>query len=68
MPFPRRVFPRKPPLGQRRCPACGLLLSLSSIEPTGKIDEDERTFECVQCAYSETVTIKHVLAFEPAQE
>jgi hypothetical protein len=37
---------------------CGLPLFLSHIEPSGKIDHDQRTFECSTCAYAETVTVK----------
>jgi hypothetical protein len=31
---------------------------LSQIEPSEKIDHDERIFECSTCAYAETVTVK----------
>jgi hypothetical protein len=30
---------------------------LTCIDPTDKIDEDERTFECAVCAYAETATV-----------
>ena len=48
----------KPPIGQRRCPACGLPMSLVCIQPTHDAGEDERTFECGKCAYRETVIVK----------
>jgi ribosomal protein S27AE len=44
----------KPPVGQRRCPKCGLPMFLSQIELTETLHEDQRKFECVQCAYAET--------------
>jgi hypothetical protein len=31
---------------------------LSCIEPSDKDDHDQRTFECLTCAYAETVTVK----------
>jgi hypothetical protein len=31
---------------------------LSSIEPSDEANCDERTFECSQCAYAETMTVK----------
>ena len=31
---------------------------LARIEPSDEADRDERTFECVQCAYAETTTVK----------
>jgi len=50
--------PTKPPIGQRRCPKCGLPMFLSEIEATEKDHEDLRTFECQQCSYAETVTVQ----------
>jgi len=47
-----------PPVGERRCPNCGLPMFLSRIEPSDQADHDQRTFECTTCAYAETVTIK----------
>jgi len=58
MPQPRKFFPAKPPVGLRRCPSCGLPMLLARIEPSDEADRDERTFECVQCAYAETTTVK----------
>ena len=58
MPFPRRVTPLKPPIGQRRCPKCGLPMFLAEIEATEKVQEDLRTFECQQCFYAETETVQ----------
>jgi hypothetical protein len=52
---PQAFDPTKPPVGQRRCPTCGLPMSLSQIEPIERMHEEQRTFECVQCAYAETV-------------
>jgi hypothetical protein len=31
---------------------------LSQIEPTDQAGYDERTFECSECAYAETFTVK----------
>ena len=58
MPQPRKFHVRKPPIGQRRCPACGLPMFLVCIEPTDDAGEDERTVECSKCAYAETVIVK----------
>jgi ribosomal protein S27AE len=58
MPQPRKFRLAKPPIGQRRCPACGLPMFLVRIEPTDDAGEDERTFECGKCAYAETVIVK----------
>ena len=58
MPQPRRPDPTPPPVGQRRCPACGLLMFLACIEPTDDAGQDARTFECSKCAYAETVIVK----------
>lgn len=58
MPFPRRTIPRKPPPGQRRCPACGQLMFLATIEPADLADYDERTYECMECAFAETETVR----------
>jgi hypothetical protein len=58
MPQARKFFRLKPPIGQRRCPSCGLPMLLSHIEPSDETDHDERTFECVLCAYAETTAVK----------
>ena len=58
MPQPRKFRLPKPPIGQRRCPACGLPMFLVCIEPTDDAGKDERTFECSKCAYAETVIVK----------
>jgi hypothetical protein len=58
MPFPRRVISKKPPIGERRCPACGIPLLLAAVEPTDQADHDERTFECSGCVYAETVIVQ----------
>lgn len=58
MPFPRRFIPKKPPIGQRRCPACGHLMFLARIEPTDQAGRDQRTYECVECAFAETETVQ----------
>jgi hypothetical protein len=52
---PQNFDPTDPPVGQRRCPKCGLPMVLSQIESGERTLEDQRTFECVQCAYAETV-------------
>ena len=48
----------EPPSAQRRCPVCGRLLFLAEIVPTERSHEDQRTFECATCAYSETVVVQ----------
>lgn len=58
MPQPHNFDPTRPPLGQRRCPACGVPMFLLCIEPSDKDGHDQRTFECLTCAYTETVTVK----------
>jgi len=58
MPQPRRLARIKPPIGQRRCPSCGLPLLLSRIEASEDLDYDERIFECSLCAYAETTTVR----------
>jgi hypothetical protein len=58
MPRPLRFDPTTPPpVGQRRCPKCGVLMLLTLIEPTEQADDDQRTFECWSCSYSETVVV-----------
>ncbi len=57
MPLPQKFDPANPPLGQRRCPKCGLPLFLSCIEPSDQDDHDQRTFECSKCVYAETVIV-----------
>jgi ribosomal protein S27AE len=57
MPLPQKFDPANPPLGQRRCPKCGLPLFLSCIKPSDQDDHDQRTFECSKCAYAETVIV-----------
>ena len=58
MPQPHNFDPINPPLGQRRCPKCGLPMFLSHIDPSDEAGYDERTFECTTCAYAETTTVK----------
>jgi hypothetical protein len=58
MPRPHNFDPT-PPVGQRRCPKCGLPMFLSLIEPTYQADQDERTFECTTSAYAETLSVKY---------
>jgi hypothetical protein len=58
MPRPRRFDPMTPPpVGQRRCPKCGVPMLLTLIEPTEQAYDDQRTFECWSCSYSETVVV-----------
>ena len=58
MPQPRKFVPVKPPIGQRRCPSCGLPMLLSRVEPSDEVGRDEHTFECAACAYAETTTVR----------
>jgi hypothetical protein len=50
--------PRLPPVGKRRCPACGVPMLVAQIQPSGPEHHDLRTFECSTCDYGETVTVK----------
>ena len=47
----------KSPIGQWRCPKCGLPMFLACIEPAIEVDHERRTFECSTCAYGETITV-----------
>ena len=58
MPQPHRPDPASAPIGQRRCPKCGLPMFLSQIEPADTVGQDRRTFECTTCAYAEIVTVQ----------
>ena len=55
MPQPRDLM--TPPIGQRRCPGCGVPMFLSEAEMT-EVHEDLRTFECQLCSYAETVAVQ----------
>jgi hypothetical protein len=57
MPLPHNVYFGNPPIGQRRCPACGFPMSPASIE-LNRLDHEEQTYECATCAYAETVLVK----------
>ena len=59
MPQPRGFGRKMAPMGTRRCPKCSVPLFLTSIEPTGKADHDQRTFECSTCTYAEVVAVKY---------
>ena len=56
--MPQRRDLSIPPIGERRCPKCGLPLLLSVIEPAEGTHEDLRTFECRECYYAETVAVQ----------
>jgi hypothetical protein len=58
MPQPRRLHLTRPPIGQRRCPTCGLPMLLSYIQPADKDGYDERIFECLKCDYAETEVVQ----------
>jgi hypothetical protein len=58
MPQPRKYVRVRPPIGERRCPLCGVPMFLSHIEPSQETGHDERTFECSLCAYAETAGVK----------
>ena len=58
MPQPRRLNLRPPPIGQRRCPTCGLPMLLAYIQPADKDGYNERIFECTKCAYAETDVVQ----------
>ena len=45
-------------MGQRRCPACGQLMFLASIEPSTQAGHDQRTYECMECAFAETEIVQ----------
>ena len=57
--FESHVFdPTNPSPAQLRCPKCGASMFLSQIDPTDKAGQDERTFECSECAYSEKIVVQ----------
>jgi len=58
MPQPHYFDASDAPIGNRRCPKCGLIMLLSEIDPSAEDGCDERTFECTLCAYAETITVK----------
>jgi hypothetical protein len=58
MPQPHHFDSTKPPVGQRRCPVCGVPMFLASIEASDQAGHDQRTFECVTCDFSEKATAK----------
>jgi hypothetical protein len=58
MPQPRKFSQIKPPIGERRCPSCGLPMLLTCMGPSEEPEYDERTFECSSCAYAETTSVK----------
>jgi hypothetical protein len=57
VPRPQNFKPTPPPLAQRPCPNCGVPMLLTLIELTEQVDDDQRTFECWTCSYSETVVV-----------
>lgn len=58
MPQPHNFDPTQL-AGHRECPVCGLPMFLSLIEPTDQAGQDDRTFECPNCAFVETVSVKY---------
>jgi hypothetical protein len=58
MPQPHSFDPLRPPIGLRRCPKCGVRMFLSCLEPTDQAGQDQLTFECTTCAYTETTTVE----------
>src|SRR5262249_9649545 len=57
VPRPQNFKPTPTPLAQRPCPNCGVPMLLTLIELTEQVDDDQRTFECWTCSYSETVVV-----------
>jgi hypothetical protein len=57
MPRPHNFKPTPPPLAQRLCPKCGQPMLFAQIELNEQIDDDQLTFECWTCSYSETVVV-----------
>ena len=49
--------PKPPPLAQRPCPKCGVPMLLTLIELPEQVDDDQRTFGCWTCSYSETLVV-----------
>ena len=41
------------------CDMCGMPMFLSHVEPADEVDHDRRTFECLTCRRSHTVTVKY---------
>ena len=58
MPQPHSFDLAGPPLGERRCPMCGLPMFLSRVEPSDKTAHDHKAFECSTCAYAETIIVE----------
>ena len=50
--------PPVPVLDRPLCPKCAQMMWLTRIEPE-KPDHDQRTFECWECDYTETVVVKY---------
>ena len=51
--------PPKPSDLSPPCDMCGMPMFLSRIEPADEADHDRRTFECMACKRSQTVTVKY---------
>jgi len=58
MPQTNKFDPTKQPIGQRRCPKCGMIMLVAQIEPWNEDGYDQRTFECTNCAYGETEIVQ----------
>jgi len=52
-------FPEIPQIDRKRCPECLGSMRLAWIEPGETFGYDRRTFECMHCDHSETVTVKY---------
>jgi len=40
------------------CPKCRTRMALARIDPSGELDYDLRTFECVTCGHSDTAKVE----------
>jgi hypothetical protein len=58
MPQSNIFDPARLVLSQPTCPKCWATMCLTHIEPD-EPDYDKRTFECVQCEFTTTETVKY---------
>jgi hypothetical protein len=58
MPQALKFDRNNPPIGEWRCPACGVPMLLARIEPADEVNHDQRTFECSLCGFAETTTVR----------
>jgi len=59
MPQSHLPDPLKPSNLSPPCDMCGMPMFLSCIEPSDEADHDQRTYLCMACKRSQTVTVKY---------